>query len=158
MMARKVGFTSDYTRLICHSLERRGYLKFAAASACYFLAKEHDRFKRNSESKSAAVPKKLKNISAQGPLRRSYSKARGKKKVKKFSNSTAGLDALRNATPQEKEKLVAAGYKSIADIAETRVNWLIQGLGIRLDKAAHWINQARRQTGMIGKGNQRDKE
>ncbi|MDP3052126.1 MAG: helix-hairpin-helix domain-containing protein [bacterium] len=61
----------------------------------------------------------------------------------------AELDELKDATPQEKEKLVEAGYKSVEDLAQAPVNRLIQSIGVNLKKAANWINQARRKTGVI---------
>lgn len=48
-VSRNVGIGTDYTRLICRSLARAGYLKFADASVCYLLTKGRNHFQRNDE-------------------------------------------------------------------------------------------------------------
>ncbi|MEK7074681.1 MAG: hypothetical protein AAB975_04975 [Patescibacteria group bacterium] len=50
VVSRNVGIGTDYTRLICRSLARAGYLKFADASVCYLLTKGSNHFQRNNES------------------------------------------------------------------------------------------------------------
>lgn len=39
IIAQRTGVSSDYARLLCRSLERAGYLKFADANVCYLLTK-----------------------------------------------------------------------------------------------------------------------
>ncbi len=185
-VAQNIGFTEDYTRFICHSLERTGYLAFPDARACRLLLKGRDHLNSSGESRSETAsvdsvsavmfPEKKTKDSAKGGSARPV--AGGKKKVKKIFEAAAqhpptiapanqppkeakkktGLDALKNVTPREKEKLVAAGYKSVQDIAETPITRFIQGMGIRLDRAARWINQARRQTGLIDDKSQKNKK
>ncbi len=43
IIAQRTGIGSDYARLLCRSLERGGYLKFADANVCYLLTKGRGR-------------------------------------------------------------------------------------------------------------------
>lgn len=43
-IAQRTGFSSDYTRLLCRSLERGEYLKFVDANVCCLLTKGRNRF------------------------------------------------------------------------------------------------------------------
>ncbi len=139
VIAQKTGISSDYARLLCRSLERGGYLKFADVNVCCLLTKGRNRFQdeeiTDSDKKSEDENKQDENL------------------VKEIQNEIleeeVKLDELKDATPQEKEKLIEAGYKSVEDLAQVPVNRLIQSIGVNLKKAANWINQARRQTGVI---------
>ncbi len=127
-MAKHIGFEVDYTRLMCRSLERRGHLTIVDASS-YTLS--------SKDSGTMTSPKETKKKTFQAMSQ---------------TTSTVGKNVLKAKSPQEKAALFAAGNKSIEDVARMSINWLARGFGIRLEKAAHWINQERRQTGMIGKG------
>lgn len=70
----------------------------------------------------------------------------------------AALADIKDATPQGKEKLAEAGYKLVKDLAKTPIDRLIQGIGVSLEKAAHWINRVRRQTGVINEEGRKDKK
>ena len=120
VVSQNVGFTSDYTRLICRSLARGGYITFAGNSECCLLKRGRSRFESVKESK-----KKIRSRDA--PV------------VSAFL-----FDGLPDASDGEKEKLASAGYKTVEDLAEAPISKLIQGIGVSLKKAADWINQARR--------------
>lgn len=135
VVSQNVGFTSDYTRLICRSLARGGYIQFAGSNECCLLKKGRSRFK--AEEMPTTSEKNL----------------RKSKKKTGFGDATiasvSSFDELPDVSEKDKEKLVQAGYKTVEDLAEAPISKLIQGIGISLKKAADWINQARRQTGAM---------
>lgn len=133
VISQNVGLGADYTRLLCGSLARAGYLTLADASTCCLLAKGRYCFQGHDELRAGTeIKKEVKKILKQQ-----------KRAVPSLlpTTSAVGLDALKDATYKEKEKLIAAGYKIVADVAETPVNRFIQNIGISLKKAAHWINR-----------------
>ena len=68
---------------------------------------------------------------------------------RRLNHPVGRLDELKDATPQEKEKLTKAGYTSVIDLSAAPVTRLIGEIDVSLKKAAGWINQARRKTGII---------
>ncbi len=49
IIAQRTGIGSDYARLLCRSLERGGYLKFADINVCYLLTRGRSRFSAPEE-------------------------------------------------------------------------------------------------------------
>ena len=238
-ISENIGFTTDYTRLLCRSLARGGYIAFAGGSECRLLEKGRSRFENvfleevseepavhtanitlltdTKEDASALVDKEAdkeeeisqpvndealdkvladlnsspKSAEGEHPKEESsgmggnadtatmnevdaFEGEAGDIPVATGENSTetkedqiesanapvavSSLDELPDASEKDKEKLVQAGYKSAEDVAQAPVAKLIQGLGVSLRKAANWINQARRQTGVIDEGGRKDKK
>lgn len=58
-VAQKTNFTSDYTRLLCHSLARAGYIKLEDSNICRLLKKGHGYFEN-----VAAVAEKFEPVMA----------------------------------------------------------------------------------------------
>lgn len=61
-------------------------------------------------------------------------------------NKPRATVGLKNASPEEKEELAQAGYKTPEDLAKALITKLIQGIRASLRKATSWINQARQET------------
>lgn len=122
VVAQQMGFSYDYARLISNSLARAGYVKFADANTCCLLKRGYKRFESSLSPIAALVD------AGSIPL---------------------VFGGFHDASEEEKAKLAKAGYKTIKDLADVSVVTLIQTLGISLRKAAKWINQAKREKGLL---------
>lgn len=122
LIAQASNFSSHYVKDLCCSLERNGYLKFISPNVCCLLAKGCNRMR---PGKKIVKAKNLSKVAVR-----------------------SSLDGL-NASLEEKEKLMQAGYCSIEDVAKAAIAKFVQEVEVELKRAAHWINRARRQTGVI---------
>lgn len=95
-LAQSAGFSSDYTRLLCRSLARGGYLKFADANACYLLTRGRNLFQDNgpADEKSIAIQNEIleeKVRKMQSKMKLDNRKMKAKKRKKKSSQRQANL-------------------------------------------------------------------
>lgn len=147
IVAQNLGFSYDYARLISSSLVRSGHMKFADANTCYLLGKGWKRFGNGVQKKIKQKPWVV-STSVVAPASDFPLAATEEEKTKESVKGHFDGE-LEDASEEEKIKLAEAGYKTIKDLANVSVVMLIQTLGISLRKAAKWINQAKRETGLI---------
>lgn len=146
VVAQQIGFSHDYTRLISNSLARAGYIKFADAHTCCLLKKGWRRFE-------SRFPEKIQSRTAsagQAPILTQELDVLFTPEKEETEESMPMFEGeLKGASKKEKAKLANAGYKTIKDLADVSVVTLIQNLGVSLRKAATWINQAKREKGLL---------
>ncbi len=155
-LASKTSLSNDYTRLLCSSLARAGYIKFNDINNCYLLTKGRNRFQNIEVVAASASFNPIDPVLDVEEITEEKAEAgtgeiqNKEEEIAKEQEQLKVLENLQDASPQEKEKLTQAGYKSTEDLAQAPIAKIMQGIGVNLKKAANWINQARRKTGAIG--------
>lgn len=56
LIAKKINFSSGYTRFLCRSLARAGYIKFEDSNICYLLKKGHGYFENVAVMSEVSEP------------------------------------------------------------------------------------------------------
>lgn len=123
LIALKNNVSTDYTYLICRSLERAGHISLIRSNLCHLTSKGLDFIKKDSE------------------------------KTESINNfwSSEGLDT-KNINNRETDSdngglifnLIKAGYKTVADLASAPLAKLTQNFNISVKKSAELINRARK--------------
>lgn len=128
-IAQELNFSTDYIRLICQALQRKGKIIFSRDLA---------------EIKPEIKPKEIKfhptgRLWRTSPLAGGLPKGEKKKIRKQEKNSLATLKIDRKTLKILKE----AGFQSIEDIIKTPFSILLQKTGLELSRAAKIFNKAR---------------
>lgn len=126
LIANQMKLSAEYICLMCHSLERAGYLEFSGRDIYRLSLKGKIYFEKGDKEGEKREENSLQEIGGE----RSF-------------------DKIKDISPAELERLIKAGYTSIKEIAEAPISKVMQQLRVNVKKAAHWINQARQEIGMI---------
>lgn len=111
-LAQSAGLSSDYTRLLCHSLERGGYIKFADANACCLLTRGRNRFQNNGPAVETAQHDSIVNAE---PVVVSASERNRSSSLTKKVGSKAGdekSEEIQNKILEEKLRKMQSKMKS----------------------------------------------
>lgn len=121
-IALKNNVSTDYSYLICRSLERAGYISLIRSNLCHLTSKGSDFIKKDSG--------KIESInnfwSSENP-----------------GAETANAGVVKGNDGELVFNLIKAGYKTVADLASAPLAKLTQNFDISIKKSAELINKSR---------------
>jgi len=130
-IARALGVSFDYVRVVCGELEAKGQILYSDGWYSMVVKKKKTRVS------------KTKKLGLGVAKRATADNHRYEEPVKDSRGGMVALSALPGMTNELNKKLAVAGYTTIESLAETAVMKLIAATRLSLQEAAGVINKAR---------------